>query len=451
MNNRLKELCIMTLAAGALLVSFPAGSLYAEDVAVTHSSVDVNGYLLSYRGPEKEFSHGIRPGYGSSLALKSVNADGSMDFYCITDRGPNGDIPTYVKNGKKFPGKFFPTPRFTPSIGILHVNADGKAAITSSIPIKDASWHRISGKVIPAGKTGSTGEVALDFNMNDLGTDVNGLDTEGIAIGKDGNLWLCDEYGPFLIKVNPQGKILKKYGPGMGLPAILAERVPNRGFEGVTVDENGYVYGMVQSPLNVDGKTGKKALYTRIVKLNPETGKVTMYAYPVDTHYKNTGAAKLGDITSIGDDEFLIIEQGRQNNKMQNLVYKVSLKNAAPIDENGDMERGILPKNFAPASKELVIDLRQHGWNIEKAEGLALLPDRRTIAVVNDNDFGIAVKVTDPDHQNTSVEDYTYDADRGQFFTADGREAPHVSMGLTQNAPEEQDSQIYFFKLSHKL
>ena len=73
--------------------------------------------------------------------------------------------------------------------------------------------------------------------MKDLGTDRNGLDTEGISLDKDGNFWISDEYGPFIAKVDKKGNILEKYGPGMGLPKILADRVPNRGSEGVTVDE----------------------------------------------------------------------------------------------------------------------------------------------------------------------------------------------------------------------
>lgn len=286
--------------------------------------------------------------------------------------------------------------------------------------------------------------------MNDLGTDVNGLDTEGITRDKDGNFWLCDEYGPFLIKTDSNGKILEKYGPGMGLPSILAQRVPNRGFEGLTIDDDGNIVGIIQSPLDVDGKTSKTAPYTRIVKLNPQTKEVKMYAYPVDKNYKNFSNAKLGDITSIGNDEYLLIEQGKQNGKMQNLIYKVDLKNATTVDTNGDLEYGKVPQNFVPAKKELLLDLRQYGWNIEKAEGLAILPDRQTIAVVNDNDFGIAVKVDDANNNNASVEDYTYDADKKIFLNKNNQQVD-IHIGLQQNAPEEQQSQIYLFKLNQKL
>ena len=253
------------LALGLTLTAMGSMALSAKDVEPTAYIVHADAYQLPYKGNEKAFNHHINPGYGSALALKSVKADGTMEFYAITDRGPNGDIPTYVKDGKKMSGKFFPTPNFTPSIGIIKVNpAKDRADIIASIPLK-VNGKPISGKPIPSGLTGSTNEVALDFKMNDLGTDRNGLDTEGLALDKDGNFWISDEYGPFIAKVDKKGNILEKYGPGMGLPKILADRVPNRGSEGLTVDEKGHVFALIQSPLNVDGKTAKTAKYTRIV------------------------------------------------------------------------------------------------------------------------------------------------------------------------------------------
>jgi len=439
------------LALGLTLTAMGSMALSAKDVDATAYIVHADAYQLPYKGNEKAFNHHINPGYGSALALKSVKADGTMEFYAITDRGPNGDIPTYVKDGKKMSGKFFPTPNFTPSIGIIKVNpAKDRADIIASIPLK-VNGKPISGKPIPSGLTGSTNEVALDFKMNDLGTDRNGLDTEGLALDKDGNFWISDEYGPFIAKVDKKGNILEKYGPGMGLPKILADRVPNRGSEGLTVDEKGRVFALIQSPLNVDGKTAKTAKYTRIVEFNPVTKETTMYAYPVDTGYKNTGAAKIGDITSIGKGQFLMIEQGKQHGEMQNLIYKVDLNGATPIADNGDLEYGRLDGKIVPAKKELVLDLRAEGWNIEKAEGLALLPDRKTIAVVNDNDFGMDIDVKDSAVADPEVSDYTYDSDKKAMIYNKDNKVHKVKISLKKNAPTEQESQIWFFTLPKAL
>lgn len=443
------------LLSGLLLASYGMTDLQAADMQADVQTqtfiVRAPAYQIPYAGNESAFRHRINPGYGSALALKAVHKDGTLEFYAVTDRGPNGDLPQYMNQGKAVAGKFFPTPDFTPAIGVITVHpSTQRAYITASVPLK-MNGKRISGLPIPGGRTGSTNEIALSLAMQDLGKDVNGLDTEGIAVDRDGNFWLCDEYGPFIVKADKKGNILEKYAPGQGLPSILANRVPNRGFEGLTIDERGHVFALVQSPLNVDGKTAKTAKYTRIVELDPQTKKTTMYAYPVDTGYKDPGAAKLGDITSIGDGQFLIIEQGKQHGAMQNLIYKVDLRQATALENNGDLEHGRLEGMITPAGKELLLDLRAHGWNIEKAEGLALLPDRRTIAVVNDNDFGIAIGITDPAHPNADVTDYTYDAATGTATYKDGTRVRQAKFYLQPNAPEEQQSQLWLFTLPHAL
>ena len=197
------------LALGMTLTTIGGIGFAADGVQTTSYIVNADKFQLPYAGNEAAFNHKINPGYGSALALKSINKDGTMEFYAITDRGPNGDIPTYVKDGKKVSGKFFPTPNFTPSIGIIKVNpAKDRADIIKSIPLK-VNGKAITGKPVPSGLTGSTNEVALDFNMNNLGTDVNGLDTEGISLDKDGNFWISDEYGPFVAKADKKAILLK--------------------------------------------------------------------------------------------------------------------------------------------------------------------------------------------------------------------------------------------------
>ena len=92
------------LALGLTLTAMGSMALSAKDVEPTAYIVHADAYQLPYKGNEKAFNHHINPGYGSALALKSVKADGTMEFYAITDRGPNGDIPMYVKDGKKMSG-----------------------------------------------------------------------------------------------------------------------------------------------------------------------------------------------------------------------------------------------------------------------------------------------------------------------------------------------------------
>ena len=54
---------------------------------------------------------------------------------------------------------------------------------------------------------------------------------------------------------------------------------------------------------------------------------------------------------------------------MQNLIYLIDINGADEIENNGDLEYGKL-KNLNPVKKELLIDLRKYGWNIEKQKVL---------------------------------------------------------------------------------
>lgn len=92
------------IAAGLMLSCLGGASLSAQDVPVKAYIVHADHYQLPYKGNEKAFHHQINPGYGSSLAFKDIKSDGTIEFYGLTDRGPNGDIPKYIKNGKKCPG-----------------------------------------------------------------------------------------------------------------------------------------------------------------------------------------------------------------------------------------------------------------------------------------------------------------------------------------------------------
>ncbi|MBP2656702.1 MAG: hypothetical protein H6Q73_4271 [Firmicutes bacterium] len=77
------------------------------------------------------------------------------------------------------------------------------------------------------------------------------------------------------------------------------------------------------------------------------------------------------------------------------------------------------------ADKELIYDLRANGWEAEKAEGLTMLPDRKTIVVTNDNDFGLRVKVDDSAHPGAEIDDYTVKVD-GKFLYKGKPAKPHI-------------------------
>lgn len=422
----------------ALLSLFVSTLTFSEVVNLKKFDIEVpSQFMVPYSGDESEFKDGFKTGFGSALAFKNINSDGTIEFYALTDRGPNADIPKYLKDGKSVPGKFFPAPNFTPSIGILKVDGK-KAEIIDKIELKDSTGKNITGLPLPLNRIGSTGEVALDLNMNSLGYDINGLDPEGIAIDKDGNFWISDEYGPFIIKVDKNGKILEKLEPGNGLPEIVKHRIPNRGIEGLTIDKNGNIYAAVQSTLNVDGKTKDTAIFIRVLKINPDTKEVKTFAYPIDKNYKSNSAAKIGDIYAVDENKLLIIEQGKQKGKMENLIYLVDFSKADDITTLGNLESKGNNLKIKLGEKKLVVDLRKHGWDTEKAEGLTLLPDNKTIAIINDNDFGMAI--------NEDVSPYHYNENEKQLYL--NNKATNQKLTLKKNT---ETSQLWLVTLKEEI
>lgn len=422
----------------AFLSLFVSTLTFSEVVNLKKFDIEVpSQFMVPYSGDESEFKDGFKTGFGSALAFKNINSDGTIEFYALTDRGPNADIPKYLKDGKSVPGKFFPAPNFTPSIGILKVDGK-KAEIIDKIELKDSTGKNITGLPLPLNRIGSTGEVALDLNMNSLRYDINGLDPEGIAIDKDGNFWISDEYGPFIIKVDKNGKILEKLEPGNGLPEIVKHRIPNRGIEGLTIDKNGNIYAAVQSTLNVDGKTKDTAIFIRVLKINPDTKEVKTFAYPIDKNYKSNSAAKIGDIYAVDENKLLIIEQGKQKGKMENLIYLVDFSKADDITTLGNLESKGNNLKIKLGEKKLVVDLRKHGWDTEKAEGLTLLPDNKTIAIINDNDFGMAI--------NEDVSPYHYNENEKQLYL--NNKATNQKLTLKKNT---ETSQLWLVTLKEEI
>ncbi|BBB69155.1 hypothetical protein UNDYM_4902 [Undibacterium sp. YM2] len=73
-------------------------ALGTVSAAVTRYQIQAaDNFFVPYEGSnaavKAEFPKGFLPSYGSGLTFKGKAADGSLEFYGITDRGPNGDGP----------------------------------------------------------------------------------------------------------------------------------------------------------------------------------------------------------------------------------------------------------------------------------------------------------------------------------------------------------------------
>ncbi len=355
---------------------------------------------------EGYFADGLKTGFGSAITFKGYDAEGNPQFYGATDRGPSLDVPEDAALQKDYDAaKIFPAPDFTPSIGVITIK-NGEAAVEESITLKNTDGTPLTGLPLPAGDLGATGETALDVNLQEITPDADGFDPEGIAVDAEGNFWLADEYGPFIAKFSADGTLLQKYAPGNGLPEILKYRIANRGFEGLTIAPSGKIYASLQSVLNINGETSKTATFVRILELDPKTGETKMFAYPVDVSaYKSPKNCKLGDIYAPDDNTLLVIEQGElADGTLSNIVYRADLTNATDITnvtyDGKELEYTADPAALSGTltymTKTQAVNLREMGWTAEKAEGLCMLGDGKTLALIIEDDFGLSGASVNP-------------------------------------------------------
>jgi Esterase-like activity of phytase len=449
---------------------------------------------IRYEGSRAEvaadFPSGFLPAYGSGLAFKAKRADGSLEFYGVTDRGPNGDGPSVSVpgNAAHMASKVFPAPSFAPSVGVIVVGKDG-AKLESTMPLRTAAGKTISGLPIRSG-AGSSGEAPLNdfyrFDAAKAGFDDNGLDPESVAFDRErGALWISDEYGPFIVRVNAlTGVIEKKYAPGPSakdLPTVLAQRRPNRGMESLTLAPDGMLHGILQSPIDPKDSAGRSlkakvgsgaetdvrhaAGFIRWLRFDPRLETSQMYAYPVDGKLyerDRTGNAKLGDAVALSANKFVVIEQGarKADGQVVNWLMLVEIPTDATNIATADHQLEVSSMTGAPAGtadyskvvplrKTRLLDLNALGWAAEKAEGLALV-DGKTLALINDNDFGVGTVLLDTAGKPVkgSVDDCVANTD-GSFTS--GCPAGTVSARITRGSDAERPMRLWLMQFAKDL
>jgi len=190
--------------------------------------------------------------------------------------------------------------------------------------------------------------------------------------------------------------------------------------EGIAI-QDGKVYGFVQSPIRNPTTLANGALNemrnVRVVEFDPATRATRQFLYvmdnPVATGAANTRADKIGDVTAVPGG-FLVLERDDDAVPEDSLdtiskkIYATSLtgatdiSNVGPFVVNGASKtvdqmtiEELASVGVVPATKKLHVDLAQAGYaGVEKIEGLTLLPNGQ-LALVNDNDFGVAGIVID--------------------------------------------------------
>src|SRR5262245_2867336 len=279
-------------------------------------------------------------------------------FWTVSDRGPNGQPKV---NGAT--RRTFLTPRSTPTLYKVAINADGSTTVLQRIPMHleagavnparaavGGNPNEITGlpqistvdQGVAAGLPADAGTYRI-ANARDevpyaadgvtlLGTDPYGIDSESIAVDpRDGSFWLGDEYRPSLVHVAADGTVLNRLipagvtVPGADqaivdtqplLPRAFAYRRQNRGMEGGTLTPDGKtLFGALQSSIVApagqgDGRTLRLVRFDVTDSLHPVlTGE---FIYRLDTPLPGSGIVQAdlskSDIFAIDDTHLLVDE-----------------------------------------------------------------------------------------------------------------------------------------------
>lgn len=346
--------------------------------------------------------HGITLGGSGSDIFPAAAPD---EYWTVTDRGPNGQV-----KGSDGKVRTFPVPTFDPTI--LRVKVNGPTLdVLQTIPITTTDGRPVTGLSNNVDRDEPpfdlTGKQPLPVNQS-------GLDTEGLVRAQNGDFWVSEEYSPSIVHLSPTGTVLARYVPeGVALPdagypvfptlpAILAKRQGNRGFESLAITpDGGTLYSMLQSPLALPDETeGGKSRAVRLLAVSTQTGRPTAeYVYPFDDVSQFDAGAK-GDESEMkvsamffyGPNQLLVDERTDAVAKL----YVATIDPAAnilggPFDDPGHtppLEQTDLATT-KPMAKKLLVDLTSSVSNLpEKIEGVAVR-DPKTIAVANDNDLGM--------------------------------------------------------------
>ncbi|WP_375485292.1 esterase-like activity of phytase family protein [uncultured Jatrophihabitans sp.] len=355
--------------------------------------------------------------YGSSFTARPGS---TTVFYGLTDRGPNADGP----NGTKVE----PLPDFDPAIGEFRLT-HGKATLLRRIPLHAADGTAYNGQVNCAA---STGETITDLDGKVLPCTDTGYDPEGLVALPDGTFWVSDEYGPFITHFDRTGRQIGRLSPfDHSLPRELANRVPNKGMEGLTITPDGHtLVGIMQSALQQPDLTKKPGNVPalRIVTVDLRTYAEHEYVYLLDD--PATTSSAVSEITALSDHTFVVDERdGNVEPGAFKKLYVADLRGATDIGPSAavsgasyDATKGgllvggrtvealvgkattaeaattLAGAHITPASKTLDVDLGGLVTRLDptggffghdKVEGVAALDHGRTLVVSNDNDFGI--------------------------------------------------------------
>ncbi|MDB5999258.1 MAG: hypothetical protein JWP52_957 [Rhizobacter sp.] len=214
------------------------------------------------------------------------------------------------------------------------------------------------------------------------------FDIESMRKDKNGNLWFGEEFGPFLVKTDATGKVLRSE---VGLPGVQSPSNPNlggntptlndsNGFEGMAINPAGdKLYTLLEGTVKGDAA---KSLRINEFSIDSEAYTGKSFLYGLDARGTN-----IGDMTAINDHEFLVIERDGSSGDPSGFkkIFKIDIDS---IDANGYAQKTEVVDLMHIADP---FDLNGDGSNAFNFPFVTiedvLILDANTLMVINDNNF----------------------------------------------------------------
>ena len=218
------------------------------------------------------------------------------------------------------------------------------------------------------------------------------LDIESVRRDHNGHLWFGDEFGPFLVKTDATGTVLRAEVP---LPGVMSPSNPylgsgtanlnnSNGFEGMAINAAGdKLYALLEGTV-----TGDPAKALRINEFDVDSEAYTgkRWLYKLEPQGTN-----IGDMTAVNDHQFLVIERNGTDDVRFKKIFMVDLD---VVDADGNAQKTEIADLMNLADPH---DLNQDGSDLFTFPWVTiedvLVLDPQTLLVINDNNYPGSSKV----------------------------------------------------------
>ena len=210
-------------------------------------------------------------------------------------------------------------------------------------------------------------------------------DLEGVTALADGTFWVASEGAReddgtwgipnSLMHVDAAGQVLET----VPLPEDVADGLESRGFEGVTIAEDGTaLYAVIQGVADGDPEST-----ARIARYDLEAGAWSYWGYELESPSVDGDKVGLSAIADLGDGRFALVERDSLNGPDAALKSVVTV--TLPGEGAATGEELPLAESQGETYDLLPLLESTNGWTQEKVESLAVT-EQGEVVIVTDND-----------------------------------------------------------------